>query len=35
MFIMRVFYGQRIPARSLIGAVISVIGVVILVVGMP
>lgn len=35
MLIMRVFYGQRIPARSLFGAVISVIGVVILVVGMP
>ena len=35
MLIMRVVYGQRIPARSLIGAVISVIGVVILVVGMP
>jgi len=35
MLIMRVFYGQRIPVRSIVGAVISVIGVIVLVVGMP
>lgn len=35
MLIMRVFYAQQIPARSIVGAIISVIGVVILVVGMP
>lgn len=35
MLIMRVFYGQRIPVRSIVGAVISVIGVIALVVGMP
>lgn len=35
MLIMRVGYGHRIPLRSIIGAIISVIGVVILVVGMP
>ncbi|MBU3679542.1 MAG: DMT family transporter [Candidatus Kapabacteria bacterium] len=35
MLIMRVGYGQRIPMRSIIGAIISVIGVVILVVGTP
>ena len=35
MLIMRVFYGQRIPVRSIVGAIISVIGVVLLVVGMP
>lgn len=35
MLIMRVGYGQSIPTRSIIGAVISVIGVVILVIGTP
>jgi len=35
MAIMRLFYRQPIPARSIIGAVISVSGVVLLVTGTP
>ncbi|MEN9282111.1 MAG: hypothetical protein RL594_1046 [Bacteroidota bacterium] len=35
MLIMRVVYGQHIPLRSLIGATISIVGVILLVVGIP